>query len=472
MDMGKSVQSATGDIGFAVRLLRYYAGYADKIHGKTLPADGLTVSWTIREPVGVVGAIVPWNYPFFLACLKLAPALCCGCTVVLKPAEQSPLSALYLGKLIAEAGPFDGTNNTVSRLHARWTICRRFVDKIGPGPMMGWTEVERHFPVYTRSVSAPSPHDKTSYIKLFLVPKPTSVPGFPPGVVNVVPGYGETAGAALSTHPDVDAVSFTGSTEVGQLITKAAASTIKRVKLELGGKSPLVIFADCDFEKAALTAHESAMVNHGQCCVAATRTFVEASIYDKMVQRLKELAESRIVGDPFDESTIQGPQVCLLWFMETLPFPSILNLSHTTACFLFISQQVDKVQFDKVMSYIALGQKEGARLVTGGGRVGQRGYFIQPTVFADVTNSMRLAREEIFGPVQSILRFTTFEEAVQLANDTHYGLGAGVFTSDMDKAVRMVRAIRAGSVWINCYNLLNLAAPFGGFKMSGSGREL
>ncbi|CAL8101695.1 unnamed protein product [Calicophoron daubneyi] len=368
LDNGKAYDSAMGDVSAAINLIRYYAGYADKIHGKHIPADGKLVSFTRREPAGVVGAITPWNYPILLACQKIAPVLCTGCTMVLKPAEQTPLSAIYLGSLIAKAG-------------------------------------------------------------------------FPPGVVNIVPGYGETAGDALTHHPDVRLISFTGSTEVGQLIVQAASTNIKVTCLELGGKSPLIIFADADFEKAAECAHEAAMVNHGQCRVAGTRTFVQAPIYDKMVQRLKELAEKRKVGDPFVKGTIQGPQI-------------------------------DEVQFKKILDYIESGKKEGARLVTGGNRIGKQGYFIQPTVFADVTDEMKIAREEIFGPVQSILRFETEEEVIRRANATHYGLGGGVFTSDMDKAMRVAQAVQAGSFWINCYCALSVQNPGGGYKMSGIGREL
>ncbi|CAL8101698.1 unnamed protein product [Calicophoron daubneyi] len=368
LDNGKAYDSAMGDVIFAIKFIRYYAGYADKIHGKHIPADGKLVSFTRREPAGVVGAITPWNYPILLACQKIAPVLCTGCTMVLKPAEQTPLSAIYLGSLIAKAG-------------------------------------------------------------------------FPPGVVNILPGYGETAGDALTHHPDVRLISFTGSTEVGQLIVQAASTNIKVTCLELGGKSPLIIFADADFEKAAECAHEATMVNHGQCCVAGTRTFVQAPIYDKMVQRLKELAEKRKVGDPFVKGTIQGPQI-------------------------------DEVQFKKILDYIESGKKEGARLVTGGNRIGKQGYFIQPTVFADVTDEMKIAREEIFGPVQSILRFETEEEVIRRANATHYGLGGGVFTSDMDKAMRVAQAVQAGSFWINCYCMVCAQNPFGGYKMSGIGREM
>ncbi|CAH8858556.1 unnamed protein product [Trichobilharzia szidati] len=367
MDNGKAVESALGDVLFSAQIARYYAGYADKIHGKQLPVDGNMVTFTRREPLGVVACITPWNYPFVICVIKITPCLCAGCTVVLKPAEQTPLSALYLAELTKEAG-------------------------------------------------------------------------FPPGVVNVICGYGETTGEALTHHPDVRAISFTGSTEVGQLIMKAAATNIKHVKLELGGKSPLIIFADADIEKAAEIAHEATMVNHGQCCVAGTRIFVQAPIYEQMVERLKKLAENRKVGDPFKSDTIQGPQI-------------------------------DDVQFKKVMSYIEKGKVEGARLVTGGNRIGQKGYFIQPTVFADVKDEMCIAKDEIFGPVQCILKFDTLEEVIDRANATHYGLGGGVLTSDMDKAMRVAEGLEAGSVWINSYNMVYPQAPFGGFKMSGIGRE-
>nr|CAH8852660.1 unnamed protein product [Trichobilharzia regenti] len=344
LDNGKAVESALDDVLFSAQIARYYAGYADKIHGKQLPVDGNMITFTRREPLGVVACITPWNYPFALCVIKITPCLSAGCTVVLKPAEQTPLSALYLAALTKEAG-------------------------------------------------------------------------FPPGVVNVICGYGETTGEALTHHPDVRAISFTGSTEVGQLIMKAAATNIKHVKLELGGKSPLIIFADADIDKAAEIAHEATMVNHGQCCVAGTRIFVQAPIYDQMIERLKKLAENRKVGDPFSSDTIQGPQV-------------------------------DDIQFKKVMSYIEKGKLEGARLITGGNRIGQKGYFIQPTVFADVKDEMCIAKDEIFGPVQCILKFDTLEEVIERANATHYGLGGGVVTRDMDKAMRVAEGLEAGSVWI------------------------
>ncbi|CAH8543727.1 unnamed protein product [Heterobilharzia americana] len=333
---------------------RYYAGYADKIHGKQLPVDGNMISFTRREPLGVVACITPWNYPFVLCVIKIAPCLCAGCTIVLKPAEQTPLSALFLGGLIKEAG-------------------------------------------------------------------------FPPGVVNIICGFGEITGEALTHHPDVRAISFTGSTEVGQLIMKAAATNIKHVTLELGGKSPLIIFADADIEKAAEVAHEATMVNHGQCCVAGSRVFVQAAIYEEMVDRLKKLAENRKVGDPFVSDTIQGPQVD--------------KYNSTELC-----RTLRKGRW-KVLDWL----REDVELV-------QR-------------DEMCIAREEIFGPVQCILKFETLEEVIERANATHYGLGGGVFTRDMDKAMRVAQCVEAGSFWINSYNVVYAQAPFGGFKMSGIGRE-
>src|SRR5580658_1769785 len=370
LDNGKPYQVAkAADLPLTVACYRYYAGWADKNHGKTIPVNGNYFCYTKHEPVGVVGQIIPWNFPLLMQAWKLGPALSMGCTVVMKPAEQTPLSALRVGELIMEAG-------------------------------------------------------------------------FPEGVVNILPGYGPTAGAALARHMDVDKVAFTGSTEVGKLIMKAAAETnLKRVTLELGGKSPNIVFADADMDEAIEGAHFALFFNQGQCCCAGSRLFVEEKAYDEFVERSVARAKKRTVGNPFDKSTEQGPQV-------------------------------DQDQFDKVMGYIDKGKKENAKMLTGGGRVGNKGYFIEPTVFADVTDNMTIAKEEIFGPVMSILKFKTVEEVAARANKSAYGLAAAVWTKDISKAHAIADSVRAGTVWVNCYDVFDAGAPFGGFKQSGIGREL
>jgi aldehyde dehydrogenase (NAD+) len=370
MDNGKPVSVAKAvDVAATVGCFRYFAGWADKVQGKTIPIDGDYFCYTRHEPVGVVGQIIPWNFPMLMLAWKLAPALATGNTVVMKPAEQTPLSALRIGELIVEAG-------------------------------------------------------------------------FPEGVVNLLPGFGPTAGAAIASHMDVDKVAFTGSTEVGHLIMEAAAkSNLKRVTLELGGKSPNIVFADTDLDQAVEGAHFGLFFNHGQCCCAGSRVFVEEKIYDQFVEKSGERARKRTVGDPFDPKTEQGPQV-------------------------------DQSQFDKVMGYIESGRSEGAKLVCGGDRVGDRGYFIQPTVFADVRDDMKIAKEEIFGPVMSVIPFKSLDEVVTRANRTEYGLAAAVWTRDIGKAHAIANSVRAGTVWVNCYNVLDPRAPFGGFKQSGIGREL
>ena len=357
------------DVAATVACFRYFAGWADKIHGKTIPIDGEYFCYTRHEPVGVVGQIIPWNFPMLMLAWKLAPALATGNTVVMKPAEQTPLSALRIGELIVEAG-------------------------------------------------------------------------YPEGVVNLLPGFGPTAGAAIARHMDVDKVAFTGSTEVGHLIMEAAAkSNLKRVTLELGGKSPNIVFADTNLDEAVEGAHFGLFFNHGQCCCAGSRVFVEEKIYDQFVEKSGVRARNRTVGDPFDPKTEQGPQI-------------------------------DQAQFDKVMGYIDAGRHEGATLVCGGDRVGDRGYFIQPTVFADVQDNMTIAKEEIFGPVMSVIPFKSVDEVVTRANRTEYGLAAAVWTRDIQKAHSIANSLRAGTVWVNCYNVLDTRAPFGGFKQSGIGREL
>jgi aldehyde dehydrogenase (NAD+) len=370
VDNGKPFTIAKAvDVAATVGCFRYFAGWSDKIHGKTIPIDGDYFCYTRHEPVGVVGQIIPWNFPMLMLAWKLAPALATGNTVIMKPAEQTPLSALRIGELLLEAG-------------------------------------------------------------------------FPEGVVNMLPGYGPTAGAAIANHMDVDKVAFTGSTEVGHLIMRAAAdSNLKRVTLELGGKSPNIVFADTDLDEAVEGAHFGLFFNHGQCCCAGSRVFVEEKIYDKFVEKSGIRASNRTVGDPFDPKTEQGPQV-------------------------------DHAQFDKVMEYIGSGRKEGAKLVCGGERVGDKGYFIQPTVFADVQDDMKIAKEEIFGPVMSIIPFKSVDEVVTRANRTEYGLAAAVWTRDIKKAHSIADNVRAGTVWVNCYNVLDPRSPFGGFKQSGIGREL
>ena len=370
LDNGKPRHVArAADLPLSIACYRYYAGWADKIQGKTIPISGDYFCYTRHEPVGVVGQIIPWNFPLLMQAWKLGPALAAGNTVILKVAEQTPLSALRVGELILEAG-------------------------------------------------------------------------FPEGVVNILPGYGPTAGGAIARHMDVDKVAFTGSTEVGHLIMKAAAETnLKRVTLELGGKSPNIVFADSDLDQAVEGSHFALFFNQGQCCCAGSRVFVEEKIYDEFVERSTDRAKRRTVGDPLDKKTEQGPQV-------------------------------DSEQFTKVLGYVESGKKEGAKLMCGGERVGDRGYFVAPTVFADVSDEMKIAQEEIFGPVMSILKFKDMDDLVDRANKSMYGLAAAVWTRDITKAHHIANNVRAGTVWVNCYDVFDAAAPFGGFKQSGIGREL
>jgi len=369
LDNGKPYMiSYMADLALSIKCYRYYAGWADKIHGKTIPIAGDHICFTRHEPVGIAGQIIPWNFPLLMQAWKLGPALACGCTVVMKLAEQTPLSGLYVAQLIAEAG-------------------------------------------------------------------------FPPGVVNIIPGYGPTAGAAIAKHPLVDKVAFTGSTEIGKVVAAdAAMSNLKRVTLELGGKSPLIVLKDADLDHAIETAHFGLFFNQGQCCCAGSRTFVEASIYDEFVERSTERAKKRTIGDPFS-NVEQGPQV-------------------------------DETQMNKILDLIKNGQSQGAKMTTGGKRYGDKGFFVEPTVFADVTDSMKIAREEIFGPVMQIIKFDSMEEIIARANLTEYGLAASVFTKDIEKAMHVAQGVRAGNVWVNCYDVFDAAAPFGGYKMSGNGREL
>ncbi len=370
LDNGKPYRdSMAADLPLTIKCYRYYAGWADKIVGKTIPVDGDFTCFTRHEPVGVVGQIIPWNFPLLMQAWKWGPALASGCTLVLKPAEQTPLTALRVAQLAQEAG-------------------------------------------------------------------------FPNGVINVVPGFGPTAGAALTRHMDVDKVAFTGETSTGQLIMEAAAkSNLKRVSLELGGKSPNIVFADADIDAAVEGAYFGLFFNQGQCCCAGSRLFVEQSIHDEFVAKLVQRAKSQKVGDPFDPETTQGPQIT-------------------------------REQQERVLSFIDSGKKEGATIHCGGGKPNLPGYFVEPTVFSGVTDGMKIAREEIFGPVMNILPFGNIEEVVERSNRTQFGLAAAVWTRDIKKAHRMARSLRAGTVWINCYDIFDAAAPFGGYKMSGVGREL
>ncbi len=370
LDNGKPFAFAKAvDIGLSIKTYRYYAGWADKIHGQTIPISGPYLAYTKEEPVGVCGQIIPWNFPALMQAWKLGPALATGNTVVLKPAEQTPLTALRVGELIMEAG-------------------------------------------------------------------------FPEGVVNILPGYGPTAGQALAQHRDVDKIAFTGSTEVGYEIMRTShKNNLKRVTLELGGKSANIIMDDADIDLAIAQSQVGLFLNQGQCCVAGSRLFVHEKIYDQFVARSVEVAKARKVGDPFAAETDQGPQV-------------------------------DSDQFKKILNYINIGEKEGAKLLTGGKRSGNKGWFVEPTVFADVQDNMTIAKEEIFGPVMSIMKFKSIDEVIKRANASEYGLGAGVVTKNIDNAIKISNSLRAGTVYVNCYDVFDANTPFGGFKDSGVGREL
>jgi phenylacetaldehyde dehydrogenase len=373
LDNGKPFAIArAADIPLAADLFRYMAGWPTKIEGNTvpisaLPAPGEYLAYTLKEPVGVVGQIIPWNFPLLMAAWKLGPVLACGCTVVLKPAEQTPLSALRLGELLQEAG-------------------------------------------------------------------------LPDGVVNIVSGFGD-AGAALDAHDDVDKVAFTGSTEVGKLIVKASAGNLKKVSLELGGKSPNVVYADADLQAAIPGAANAIFFNHGQCCNAGSRLYVQKKVFDDVVSGVADIAKSIKVAPGTEHGSQMGP---------------------------LISDE----QFGKVLNYLSTGQSDGAEAVTGGDRFGDQGYFVQPTILTKTSPEMSVEREEIFGPVVCAIPFDSTDEILPVANDTNYGLAAGVFTRDISKANRTAKRLRAGTVWINTYHVFDAAMPFGGYKESGWGREM
>ena len=369
LDNGKPIsETKNADLPLVIDCLLYYAGWADKIHGETIPVRGEFLNYTIREPVGVVGQIIPWNFPLLMAVWKIAPAIACGNTIVLKPAEQTPLSALMLGRLCQEAG-------------------------------------------------------------------------LPDGVLNIVPGYGPTAGAALAAHMDVDKIAFTGEHTTGRLIMKAAAGNLKRISLELGGKSPNIVFADSDIDSAVNGAMTGIFFNQGEVCCAGSRLFLEKKIHDEFLGKLSDRASRLCVGNPEDPNTQMGAQV-------------------------------SKEQFDKILHYIETGKQEGAKVITGGERCGDKGYFIKPTVFDGVNNTMKIAQEEIFGPVVSTIVFDDLDEMIRQSNASPYGLAAAVWTRDIKKAHKIARELKAGTIWINTYNTFDAASPFGGYKQSGFGREL
>jgi aldehyde dehydrogenase (NAD+) len=367
LNCGKTISDSVGDIEGVVNTLRYYAGWADKVEGRTVPVRGNFLSYTLRQPVGVVGQIIPWNFPLLMLAWKWGPALACGNTVVMKPAEQTPLSALRITELAEEAG-------------------------------------------------------------------------FPAGVVNVVNGFGETAGHALVVHPDVDKIAFTGHVDTAKIIQMNAADTLKRATFELGGKSPNVVFADADLGAAVDGAFHAIYFHCGQCCTAGSRLFVEEKIHKEFVARLADKARRRRIGDPLDPSTEQGPQV---------------------------SQE----QMEKILRYVDIGEREGAQRVLGGKRAGSRGFFVEPTIFDNVRDEMAIARDEIFGPVVGVLPFRGVDEVIERANRTYYGLAAAVWTRDIQKAHLYAKRVKAGTVWVNCYHVVDTTTPFGGFKMSGQGRE-
>ncbi|WP_349728323.1 aldehyde dehydrogenase family protein [Peribacillus frigoritolerans] len=369
LDNGKPIGETTNaDIPLAIDHFRYYAGWATKIVGQTIPVAGNYFNYTRHEAVGVVGQIIPWNFPLLMAAWKLGAALATGCTIVLKPAEQTPLSALYLGQLALEAG-------------------------------------------------------------------------FPPGVLNVIPGFGETAGSPLVDHPDVDKIAFTGSTSVGKMIMRQASGTVKKISLELGGKSPNIILPDADMSKAIPGALMGIMFNQGQVCCAGSRLYIQKKSYDNVVADLVSHAKNIKQGAGLDPSTQIGPLV-------------------------------SSEQLERVGSYIEKGKSEGAEVVTGGNYGQGEGYFVTPTIFAGVEDEMTIAKEEIFGPVVAAMPFDDLDDVISRANNSEYGLAAGLWTQDVKKAHYVANELKAGTVWVNCYNAFDAASPFGGYKQSGIGREM
>jgi len=373
MDNGKPIHVARDvDVALSIKCIRYYAGYADKQMGKTIPIDGNFFCYTKHEPVGVAGQIIPWNFPLLMLAWKVGPAFATGCTVVMKSSEKTPLTALMMCNLIKEAG-------------------------------------------------------------------------YPAGVFNLLSGFGPSCGEHLVKHAGVDKVAFTGSTAVGRKVAAFAGLNLKRVTLELGGKSPLIVMPDANIDQAITTAQVGVMFNSGQCCIAGSRVFVHEDIYDKFLERAKDFAQAKV------------------------------KLSHegdASAGVFDLGPLVDEIQYKKVLNYIEIGKKCGARLVCGGQPINRTGYYVEPTVFADVKDDMQIAKEEIFGPVMSVLKFSSVDEVIKRANNTSYGLGAGVCTSSITTALKLSNSLRAGTVYVNCYDVFDAAAPFGGFKMSGIGREL
>lgn len=368
MDNGKSLFMAAGDIALVVDVIRNYGGWADKIYGDIIESDESHFTYTRREPIGVCGQIIPWNFPLLMWSWKVGPAIATGNTVVLKTAESTPLSALYVCNLAKQVG-------------------------------------------------------------------------FPPGVLNVISGYGKT-GQLISSHMKIKKVAFTGSTATGRHIMKSAAmSNLKKVTLELGGKSPNIVFNDADLEKTVERVHVGIFYNSGEVCCAGSRIYVQEDVYDKFVELFKAKAEATKVGDPFDKSTFYGPQT-------------------------------SKIQMDRILNYIEEGKNAGAKVLTGGSRIDRKGYYIQPTIFSDVTEDMKIVKEEIFGPVVTITKFKSIDDVLDLAHDSEYGLAAGIHTADASRAIRVANRLRAGTVWINTYNDFHHQVPFGGYGQSGIGREM